>query len=35
MDQRGKKPDREKKIPPGGMDVCIVFVVRTVAWNVK
>jgi hypothetical protein len=21
--------------PTGGMDVCVVFVVRTVAWNVK
>jgi hypothetical protein len=21
--------------PAGGMDVCVVFVVRTVAWNVK
>jgi hypothetical protein len=25
----------KKKIPPGGMDVCVVFVVRTVVWNVK
>jgi hypothetical protein len=25
----------QKKIPTGGMDVCVVFVVRTVAWNVK
>jgi hypothetical protein len=24
-----------KKNPTGGMDVCVVFVVRTVAWNVK
>jgi hypothetical protein len=35
MDQRGKTPDRKKKIPTGGMDVCVVFVVRTVIWNVK
>ena len=21
--------------PTGGMDVCVVFVVKTVAWNVK
>jgi hypothetical protein len=36
MDQRGKPPDRQKKkYPPGGMDVCVVFVERTVAWNVK
>jgi hypothetical protein len=36
MDQRGKTPDRQKeKNPAGGMDVCVVFVVRTVAWNVK
>jgi hypothetical protein len=21
--------------PTGGMDVCVVFVVRTVVWNVK
>jgi hypothetical protein len=26
---------KEKKNPTGGMDVCFVFVVRTVAWNVK
>jgi hypothetical protein len=25
----------QKKNPTGGMDVCVVFVVRTVAWNVK
>jgi hypothetical protein len=24
-----------KKNPTRGMDVCVVFVVRTVAWNVK
>jgi hypothetical protein len=34
MDQRGKTPDRQKK-PTGGMDVCVVFVVKTVVWNVK
>jgi hypothetical protein len=34
MDQREKTPNRKKK-PTGGMDVCVVFVVRTVAWNVK
>jgi hypothetical protein len=35
MDQRGKNPGQAKKNPIGGMDVCVVFVVRTVAWNVK
>jgi hypothetical protein len=25
----------DKKKSAGGMDVCVVFVVRTVAWNVK
>jgi hypothetical protein len=35
MDQRGKTPDSQKKNPTGGMDVCVVFVVRTVIWNVK
>jgi hypothetical protein len=30
-----KKRDRGKKNPTGDMDVCVVFVVRTVAWNVK
>jgi hypothetical protein len=35
MDQRGKNPDRQKENPAGDMDVCVVFVVRTVAWNVK
>jgi hypothetical protein len=35
MDQRGKTPDRTKKNPTGGMDVCVVFVVRTVVWNVQ
>jgi hypothetical protein len=25
----------KKKNPTGGMDVCVVFVVRTVIWNVK
>jgi hypothetical protein len=35
MDQRGKTKDRQKEIPTGGMDVCVVFVVRTVVWNVK
>jgi hypothetical protein len=24
-----------KRNPTGGMNVCVVFVVRTVAWNVK
>jgi hypothetical protein len=35
---KGKTPDRQKKKKSnrtGGMDVCVVFVVRTVAWNVK
>jgi hypothetical protein len=36
MDQRGKTPDRQKeKNPTWGMDVCVVFVERTIAWNVK
>jgi hypothetical protein len=35
MDQRGKTPDRPKKKKTGGMDVCVVFDVRTVAWHVK
>jgi hypothetical protein len=36
MNQRGKNPGiNKKKNPTGGMDVCVVFVVRTVAWNVK
>jgi hypothetical protein len=38
MDQRGKTPDRQKKKKgkeTGGRDVCVVFDVRTVAWNVK
>jgi hypothetical protein len=32
-----KTGQKKKKFPPGawGMDVCVVFVVRTVAWNVK
>jgi hypothetical protein len=25
----------QKKNPTGAMDVCVVFVVRTVAWNLK
>jgi hypothetical protein len=35
MDQRGKPPGQEKKNPTGGMDVCVVLVVRTIIWNVK
>jgi hypothetical protein len=35
MDQRGKTPDKKKYNPTRGMDVCVVFVVRTVIWNVK
>jgi hypothetical protein len=35
MDQRGKTPDRQKKNPTGGMDVWVVFVVRTVACDMK
>jgi hypothetical protein len=36
MDQREKIPDKQKKKnPTGGMDVCVVIVVRKVAWNVK
>jgi hypothetical protein len=31
----GKNPGQAKKNPPGGMDVCVVFVIRTVIWNVK
>jgi hypothetical protein len=26
---------KKKKNPTGGMDVCVVFVVKTVIWNVK
>jgi hypothetical protein len=26
---------QRKKKPTGGMDVCVVFVVRTIVWNVK
>jgi hypothetical protein len=33
---KGKNPGQaQKKSHRGGMDVCVVFVVRTVAWNVK
>jgi hypothetical protein len=34
---KGKKPrtGKKKKNPTGCMDVCVVFVVRTVIWNVK
>jgi hypothetical protein len=38
MDQRenpGQAKKKKKKNPTGGMDVCVVFVVRTVTWNVK
>jgi hypothetical protein len=36
MDKREKNPGQErKKNPAGGMDVYVVFVVRTVIWNVK
>jgi hypothetical protein len=35
VDQRGKTPDRKKNNPTGRMDVCVVFVVRTVVWNAK
>jgi hypothetical protein len=37
MDKREKNPGqaKKKKNPTGGMDVCVVFVVRTVAWNVS
>jgi hypothetical protein len=34
MDQKGK-PRTGKKNPTGGMDVCVVLVVRTVVRNVK
>jgi hypothetical protein len=30
-----KTPGQTKKKPTGGIDVCVVFVVRTVEWNVK
>jgi hypothetical protein len=30
-----ENPGIKKKNPTRGMDVCVVFVVRTVAWNVK
>jgi hypothetical protein len=29
------KKKKKKKTLTGGMDVCVVFVERTVAWNVK
>jgi hypothetical protein len=32
---KGKTQELIKKNPTGGMDVCVVFVVRTVVWNVK
>jgi hypothetical protein len=32
---KGKNPGQTKKNPTGGMDVCVVFVVRTVVWNVQ
>jgi hypothetical protein len=33
---KGKYPGQaKKKNPTGGMGGCVVFVVRTVAWNVK
>jgi hypothetical protein len=36
MDQRGKTLDKQKKKnSTGGMEVCVVLVVRTVIWNVK
>jgi hypothetical protein len=36
MDQRGKTPDKQKKKnPTGGMDVCVVCCIRTVAWNMS
>jgi hypothetical protein len=38
MDQRGETPDRKKKKKKKhnrGIDVFVVFVFRTIAWNVK
>jgi hypothetical protein len=37
MNQRVKTPERQKnkKKSTGGMDVWVVFVVKTVAWSVK
>jgi hypothetical protein len=32
---KGKTQELIKKNPTWGMDVCVVFVVRTVVWNVK
>jgi hypothetical protein len=34
---KGENPgiSKKKKNPARGMDVCVVFVVRTVIWNVK
>jgi hypothetical protein len=33
---KGEKPRTgKKKNPTGGMDVFVVFVVKTVVWNVK
>jgi hypothetical protein len=31
----GKPRTGKKKNPTGGIDVCVVFVVRAVAWNIK
>jgi hypothetical protein len=35
MDEREKIPDRKKKKTADGMDVCVLFVVRTVVWNIS
>jgi hypothetical protein len=35
MVQKGKNPGQEKKIPPGGMDVCVVFVVQGPVWIIS
>jgi hypothetical protein len=32
---KGKNPGQTKKKSHRGMNVCVVFVLRTVAWNVK
>jgi hypothetical protein len=31
---KGENPGISIKKPTGGMDVCVVFVVKTVVWNV-
>jgi hypothetical protein len=36
MDQRGKpRTGKKKKNPTTGMDVCVVFVVQGLVWNIS